>query len=251
MRLGQTMQGHPEKGIAQLKEGLAAWRANGSRFLVPYYLYALADAHRRVGQVEEALSVIADALAAVEDTEERWCEAELHRLKGELSLKASPVEAEACFQRAIASARRHDAKSWELRAVTSLSRLWREQGKKEQAREMLAKIYAWFTEGFDTADLKAAKALLEELSAGGGSPTIGRTPPRRRILIRWHPTLLVPTVQLGSLQVLHLARAIVHAAIGFARSAFEHIELKRMVSAATCADVGVLPTQRHRRVFFH
>jgi len=174
-----TMQGHAEKGIPQLKEGLAAWRATGSRFLVPYYLYALADSYRRADQVEEALAVIADGFAAVEETEERWCEAELHRLKGDLTLKASPVDAEACFQRAIASARRHDAKSWELRAVTSLSRLWREQGKKEEARETLAKIYAWFTEGFDTVDLKAARALLEELSAGGDSRTSRRGGPRR------------------------------------------------------------------------
>ena len=146
-----------------------------------------------MGQLREGLSVLAEALAMVQKTGERYYEAELYRLKGELLLNdergmqnderntkaaeqgPAPIhhssfiihrfeEAEACFLKAIEVARRQQAKSWELRAVMGLSRLWQQQGKKKQARRLLAEIYSWFTEGFDTADLKEAKALLEELS---------------------------------------------------------------------------------------
>ena len=137
----------------------------------------LATAHAKVGQVEEGLSVVAEALAFVDKTGERFYEAELYRLKGELTLKQfgvrsseSPTsytqaeaEAEACFQKAIEVARRQSAKSLELRAVMSLSRLWQQQGKKAEAQQVLAKIYDWFTEGFDTKDLQEAKVLLNAL----------------------------------------------------------------------------------------
>jgi predicted ATPase len=128
--------------------------------------------HGKVGQAEEGLRVVDEALAFVERTGERFYEAELHRLKGELFLQqtvgagfkpARTEEAEECFHKAIDVARRQSAKSLELRAVMSLSRLWQQQGKKAEAREMLAEMYGWFTEGFDTKDLQEAKVLLEEL----------------------------------------------------------------------------------------
>ncbi len=172
-------QGQAEAGVAQIRQGLAAYRATGAEAARPYYLALLAEVYGKVGQVEEGLNALAEALAMVDKTEERYYEAELYRLKGELSLKSRQVkasqdksevtspqaeaEAEACFHKAIDIARRQQAKSLELRAVMSLSRLWQQQGKKEEARQMLAEIYGWFTEGFDTADLKEAKALLEEL----------------------------------------------------------------------------------------
>ncbi len=122
-------------------------------------------------QVEEGLTAPAEALAAVDRTGEHMYEAELYRLKGELTLAQSSVqslesrveEAEACFHKAIAIARQQQAKSWELRATMNLARLWQQQGKKDEAWQMLAEIYGWFTEGFDTKDLQEAKALLEEL----------------------------------------------------------------------------------------
>jgi predicted ATPase len=119
-----------------------------------------------MGQPEEGLSVLAEALTDVHNTSLCYYEAELHRLHGELLLQAagSGDEAEACFRQAFDVARRQQAKSWELRAAMSLSRLWQRQGKRTEARELLAEIYGWFMEGFDTADLQEARALLEELS---------------------------------------------------------------------------------------
>jgi predicted ATPase len=127
----------------------------------------LADACGKDGQAGEGLSLLAEALAIVRRTGERWWEAELYRLQGELLLALSwenHVEAEACFQQALAVARQQQAKSWELRAAMSLSRLWQQQGKRAAARDLLAPIYGWFTEGFNTADLQEAKALLEALA---------------------------------------------------------------------------------------
>ena len=118
-----------------------------------------------VSRVPRQLSVLAEALAQVEKTDERYYEAELRRLKGELLLmQGVETEAEASFHKAIEVARRQQAKSWELRATVSLCRLWQEQGRMAEARQMLAEIYGWFTEGFDTPDLQEAKMLLEELS---------------------------------------------------------------------------------------
>src|SRR6266566_407574 len=130
------------------------------------FLARLAAAYGQVGQVEEGLHVLAEALAVVDTTGERSAEAEMHRLHGELLLQRPVPEAPAaaaCFQQALDVARRQQAKSWELRAAMSLSRLWQRQGKRAEARELLAPIYGWFTEGFDTADLQEAKALLNEL----------------------------------------------------------------------------------------
>jgi len=153
--------------MAQMRQGIAAWRATGAELQRPYYLALLAEAFGKAGQADEGLSVLTEALAAVHKTEERLYEAELYRLKGELLLSLSAenqAEAEACFHKAIDIAQRQSAKSLELRAVMSLSRLLEMQGKTAEARQMLTEIYGWFTEGFDTADLQEAKALLEELS---------------------------------------------------------------------------------------
>jgi predicted ATPase len=145
---------------------MAAWRATGAEALRPYYLALLAEASGKRGQVEEGLHLLAEALAVANDTGEcRW-DAELHRLKGELLL-ARPAEhhaeAETCFRQALDVARRQEAKAFELRATMSLARLWQRQGKRAAAYALLAPIYGWFTEGFDTADLQEARALLVEL----------------------------------------------------------------------------------------
>ncbi|HMN28006.1 MAG TPA: hypothetical protein PKE45_07610 [Caldilineaceae bacterium] len=152
---------------------MAAARATGAEFFEPYNLALLARAYQTVGQPETGLTVLAQALAQVEKTEERFWEAELYRLKGELLLQHRKVgeggkdenEAEQCLWQAIEVARRQGAKSLELRATVSLGRLWQRQGKKDEAWQMLAELYSWFTEGFDTVDLQKAKLLLEELSA--------------------------------------------------------------------------------------
>jgi predicted ATPase len=162
----QVAQGQNEEGLAQMRHGLAALRATGAALRLPYYLALLAEACGRTGQAEEGLTLLAEALALVHKTGEAWTEPELHRLKGELLLSLSAdnhAEAEGCFHQALAAARRQQAKSLELRAATSLSRLWQQQGKRVEAHQLLAEIYGWFTEGFDTADLQDAKALLEEL----------------------------------------------------------------------------------------
>jgi predicted ATPase len=169
-------RGQGEEGITRLLQGLAAYQATGAEVVRPYFLALLAEAYRTVGQAEEGLSVLAEALAVAHRTGERFYEAELYRLKGELLLtragrrakaagkKGSGAEAEGCFQKAITIAHHQRAKSLELRAVMSLSRLWQQQGKQAEARQLLAEIYSWFTEGFDTADLQEAKALLDALT---------------------------------------------------------------------------------------
>ena len=125
----------------------------------------LAEACGKAGRIAEALDIIREALADVERTGIRYREAELNRLEGELRIGRDEERLEMCFQRAIAIARAQQAKSFELRAALSLARLWRDQGKRDEACNLLAPLYGWFTEGFDTADLKKAKALLEELGA--------------------------------------------------------------------------------------
>jgi predicted ATPase len=131
------------------------------------HLQYLAMAYADLGQLDDARRCIDDALDKVERSNERWCEAEVHRIAGEISLKSSTPDvekAEACFERALAVARQQQAKSWELRAATSLACLWRDLAKRKEARELFAPVYGWFTEGFDTRDLKAAKALLDQLA---------------------------------------------------------------------------------------
>ncbi|KWR91538.1 adenylate/guanylate cyclase domain-containing protein [Cupriavidus sp. IDO] len=164
--------GHVEEGIDLIQKGLSAYRATGAELLRTHFLALLAEACARAGQVEAGLAAVAEALATVERTEERVHEAELHRIKGELTLlEAGRVgaanedarEAEACFQRAIAIAGRQDARSPELRAVVALSRLWQQQGRHAEARSLLQETYGWFSEGFDTVDLREARALLVKL----------------------------------------------------------------------------------------
>jgi predicted ATPase len=148
-----------------IRRGLADYRATGAELFSPYFLALLADAHGRADQA--AIGLLADALDGVERTGVRWIEAELHRLRGELRLalpEPDQSEAEACFRRALAVAHEQQAKLWELRAATSLARLWRDQRRRNEAHDLLAPIYGWFTEGFDTADLKEARALLDDLS---------------------------------------------------------------------------------------
>ena len=135
---------------------------------MPTRLSYLAKAYADLDQFDEASRYIGEAMTAVETTKERWWEADIYRMAGEIALlsgEPDAVKAEAHFERALAVARQQQAKSWELRGAMSLARLWRDQGKVHQARELLAPVYGWFKEGFDTRDLKDAKALLEELAA--------------------------------------------------------------------------------------
>jgi predicted ATPase len=159
-------QGQSAEGMAQMCQGLAAWRATGAGLQRPNFLALLAEAHGKAGQADEGLRVLAEALTAVHTTGERQHEAELYRLKGELLLKQDvpeAQEAESCFRQAVDVARQQQAKSFELRAALSLSRLWQSQGKCQEASALLAPVYGWCTEGFDTADLQEAKALLDLL----------------------------------------------------------------------------------------
>ena len=174
-------EGRVEDGLAQIQEGIAGYRTAGAQLETPYWLSLLAEAQAR-SRPAEALGTLTEAMRGVR---QRFFEAELHRLRGELLLRQAAstdhratsdafepavidahtmTEAEACFCKAIEIARRQQAKSLELRAVTSLSHLLPRQGRQEEARQMLARIYGWFREGFDTADLKDARALLQQLS---------------------------------------------------------------------------------------
>jgi class 3 adenylate cyclase/predicted ATPase len=161
-----TAQGQRAEGLAEMQQGLAAWRATGAGLLRSYWCALLAEVYGQVGQPEAGLDVLAETLPLMDKTGERCWAAELYRLKGELVLQAVAEEhqAEACFHQALEVARRQQARSWELRAAMSLSRLWQQQGKGQEARDLLSPLYGWFTEGFETADLQEAKALLEDLS---------------------------------------------------------------------------------------
>jgi predicted ATPase len=158
-------QGQGVDGLAELRQGMAAWEATGAQ-IRPSHLLWLADAYGHLGQPDEGLRVLAEAEVAARAREERFLEAELSRCKGELLLVQSAAHqaaAATCFQQALAVARHQQAKAWELRAATSLARLWQQQGKRQDAHDLLAPVYHWFTEGFDTADLQDAKVLLKEL----------------------------------------------------------------------------------------
>jgi predicted ATPase len=155
-----------EKGLAQIRESLVQFRAKGNVQTIPHALSVLAEVYGQAGEPQKGLEALAEALVVLERTNERRREAEIHRLRGELllALPGPPWgEAEGCFARALAVGREQNAKMWELRAATSLARLWARQGRRLEAHDLLAPIYGWFTEGFDTADLKDAKALLDEL----------------------------------------------------------------------------------------
>ena len=163
-----ALTGRESDAIHTITSGIEAWRSNGGTLFVPIYLSYLARIYAELGLSDDARRSIGEASALIETTKETWCEAELHRIAGEIALKSPELDAakaQAYFERALAVARQQQAKSWELRAAMSLARLWRDQGKTVEARELLAPVYGWFTEGFDTRDLKEAKALLEGLTA--------------------------------------------------------------------------------------
>jgi predicted ATPase len=162
-----AMQGQGEEGMAEVRQGSAAWRATGAALLVPYLCTLLADVSDHLGHPADGLQVLAEADTLMEQQEERWWEAEIHRLRGVLLLQqpgTPQAEAEACFRQALDIARRQQAKSLELRAAMSLARLWQQQGKRAEANDLLTPVYGWFAEGFDTADLQEAKMLLEALA---------------------------------------------------------------------------------------
>src|SRR5262245_61873674 len=161
-----AMRGDAVESVAQIRQGLAATESTGLKLFRPYFLALLAEACGQTGQPEAGLTALAEALTLVAATEERWWEAEVYRLKGTLLLQLpcpAVGQAEACFQQALDVARRQQAKALALRAALSLARLWQGQGQRTAARELLAPICSWFTEGFDTTDLQEAKALLNEL----------------------------------------------------------------------------------------
>jgi class 3 adenylate cyclase/predicted ATPase len=163
-----ALTGRAADTVHTITSALTAWRSTGSTAFVPSYLPYLASAHAEIGQLDDAWRCIREATTAIETTNERLSEAEIHRTAGEIALKSpapDPTKAESYFERALAVARQQQTKSWELRAAMSMARLWRDQGKRDEARDLLAPVYGWFTEGFDTRDLKEAKALLDELAA--------------------------------------------------------------------------------------
>jgi predicted ATPase len=142
------------------------FRSTGSTVFEPWWLLHLGWAHAELGQLDDARRCIDDAFAVIETKQDRLCEPEVHRIAGEIALKSPKrdvAKAQACFERALTVARAQHAKSWELRAAISMALLWRDQGKRQEAHDLLAPVYNWFTEGFDTRDLKEAEALLNEL----------------------------------------------------------------------------------------
>jgi len=164
--LVSAMTGEASNAIQLITSGVIAFRSTGATHYIPFRLSYLAAAHAELDQLDNAWRCIGEAMTAIEITKERWWKAEVNRTAGEIALKSpqpDAAKAEACFERALAVARAQQAKSLELRAAMSMARLWRDQGRRLQARELLAPVYGWFTEGFDTLDLKEAKALLAEL----------------------------------------------------------------------------------------
>jgi class 3 adenylate cyclase/predicted ATPase len=162
-----ALTGKASDAVRAITSGMTSLRSTGASLYEPWHLFHLAIAYAELGQHDDARRCIDDAMDKVERSNEKWCEAEVNRVAGEVALKSpapDPEKAEAYFDRALAVARQQQAKSWELRAAMSLARVWRDQGKPQQARELLAPVYDWFTEGFDTLDLKEAKALLDELA---------------------------------------------------------------------------------------
>ena len=163
-----TETGKASDAVRAITTGITSLRSTGATLHEPRHLWHLAMAYAELGQLDDAWRCIDDAIEKVERSKEKWCEAEVRRIAGEIALKSlapDPEKAEAYFERALAVARQQQAKSWELRAAMSMARLWRDQAKRDEARDLLAPVYGWFTEGFDTLDLKEAKALLDELNA--------------------------------------------------------------------------------------
>jgi tetratricopeptide (TPR) repeat protein len=162
-----AVTGRASEAVQLITSRVSAHRATGATFLTPVRLSLWGKSYAELGQLDEALRCVDEAKAVIKRTGETWFETLVHCIAGEIALKWLPPDAasaEAHFERALGVARQQQAKSWELRAATSMARLWRDQGKPQQARELLAPIYGWFTEGFNTPDLKQAKALLDELA---------------------------------------------------------------------------------------
>ena len=157
-------QGRTEEGLARLRSGIDAYRAIGAKIEEIHWLALLVEICRETGRTEEALSTLRQAFAVTEETGIRCFEAELYRLEGELRLRLDDEQSQACFHHALEIARAQGAKSFELRAALSLARFWCDQGKRDKAHDLLAPVYGWFIEGFDTSDLKEAKALLDQLA---------------------------------------------------------------------------------------
>ena len=162
-----ALTGKASDAVQTITCGVTAMRSTGTTMWMPLWLSYLAKANAEIDQFDDARRDIGEAMAAVETANERWCEAEVNRIAGEcalFSLEPDLAKAEADFERALAVAREQQARSWELRAAMGMARLWRDQGRRPQARDILAPVYGWFTEGFGTLDLKQAKAMLDELA---------------------------------------------------------------------------------------
>jgi predicted ATPase len=160
--------GKSSEAIQMISSGSTIRRSTETALWLPLRLTYLARVHTELGQFDDAWRYIGEAMTAAEATKEKWCEAEIHRTAGEMALispEPDAAKAEAYFERALAISREQKAKSWELRASMSMARLWRDQGKPQQARNLLAPVYSWVTEGFDTLDFKEAEALLDELAS--------------------------------------------------------------------------------------
>jgi predicted ATPase len=160
------LTGDASSAVQLMSSAIIAWRSTGATAGLPITLQYLARAHAQLSQFDDAWQCIDEATTAVEVTKEKWWEAEIHRTAGVVALmtpEPDAAKAQAYFERALAVAREQQARSWELRAAMSMARFWRDQGKRRQAHDLLAPVYSWFTEGFDTLDLKEAKALLEQL----------------------------------------------------------------------------------------
>ena len=163
-----AVTGKASDGVQAISAGITAYRSTGATVWTTLLLSNLALAYADLEKFDDARRSVSEAVTAAETTKERWFEAEINRIAGEIALKSpepNAAKAQEYFERALAVAREQQGKSWELRAAMSLARLWRDQGKVQQARELLAPVYCWFTEGFDTRDLKEAKTLLEELAS--------------------------------------------------------------------------------------
>ncbi len=162
-----ALTGKTSNAVELIAPGIAAYRSTGATVWIPLHLSCLARAYAEIGKFDEAWRCIGEATTAMETTKERWWEAEVNCTAGEIALKSptpDTTKAQACFEHALAVAHKQQAKSWELRAAMSMARLWRDQGKRDEARNLLAPVYGWFTEGFDMLDLKEAKTLLDELA---------------------------------------------------------------------------------------
>ena len=161
-----TQNDRAPEAVHTLISSIETYRSTGATIYVPFVMSYLAIAHSQLERHDEALDVIDRAIAMAQSTKEQWCEAELYRTKGKLFVQSGTITAaEPHFERALEIARRQQARSWELRAATSMARLWRGQGKRDEARDLLAPVYNWFTEGFDTDDLRKAKVMVDTLAS--------------------------------------------------------------------------------------